>query len=97
MNDTKSITTLFDVLHAAPGERTAVIVPETGARITYETLREQVRAMAAGLAAAGIGRGDRVAMALLNGLPAIVSFLAASIAGTAAPLNPGYRQEEFAF
>jgi acyl-CoA synthetase (AMP-forming)/AMP-acid ligase II len=36
-------------------------------------------------------------MALPNGLPAIVSFLAASIAGTAAPLNPAYRQDEFSF
>ena len=35
-------------------------------------------------------RGDRVAMALPNGLPAIVSFLAASISGTTAPLNPAY-------
>jgi acyl-CoA synthetase (AMP-forming)/AMP-acid ligase II len=53
--------------------------------------------MADSLTAAGIAPGDRVAMALPNGLPAIVSFLAASIAGTAAPLNPAYRQEEFAF
>jgi hypothetical protein len=35
-------------------------------------------------------------MALPNGLPAIVSFLAASMAGTVAPLNPGYREEETA-
>ena len=34
-------------------------------------------------------------MALPNGLPTIVSFLAASIAGTAAPLNPGYKEDEF--
>src|SRR5713226_5677697 len=53
--------------------------------------------MADALAAAGISRGDRVATVLPNGLPAIVSFLAASIAGTAAPLNPGYRQDEFSF
>ncbi|MGA7920139.1 MAG: AMP-binding protein, partial [Candidatus Acidiferrales bacterium] len=32
-----------------------------------------------------------------NGLPAIVSFLAASIAGTAAPLNLAYPYEEFLF
>jgi acyl-CoA synthetase (AMP-forming)/AMP-acid ligase II len=38
-----------------------------------------------------------VATVLPNGLPAIVSFLAASIAGTAAPLNPGYRQDELSF
>src|SRR5215210_4780984 len=36
-------------------------------------------------------------MALPNGLPMIVSFLAASMAGTAAPLNPGYKEEEFRF
>src|SRR5207245_7905600 len=58
---------------------------------------EQVSAMADALAGAGIQRGDRVAMALPNGLPAIVSFLAASVAGTAAPLNPGYRHDEFSF
>jgi len=65
--------------------------------VSFDSLREQVMQMAGDLAALGIGRGDRVATVLPNGLPSIVSFLAASIAGTAAPLNPGYRQEEFAF
>src|SRR5262249_49189033 len=31
------------------------------------------------------------------GLPTIVAFLAASTVGTAAPLNPGYKEEEFRF
>lgn len=53
--------------------------------------------MASTLAELGIERGDRIATVLPNGLPAIVSFLAGTIAGTAAPLNPGYRQDEFAF
>ena len=53
--------------------------------------------MANALASIGIGRGDRVATVLPNGLPAIVSFLAASVAGTSAPLNPGYREDEFSF
>jgi acyl-CoA synthetase (AMP-forming)/AMP-acid ligase II len=53
--------------------------------------------MAEALAGAGIAKGDRVATVLPSGLPAIVSFLAASIAGTAAPLNPGYREDEFSF
>src|ERR1700722_15119044 len=88
---------LVEVLHAAPGERTAVILPEADIRITYQSLREQVMTMADTLSGAGIGRGDRVATVLPIGLPAIVSFLAASIAGTAAPLNPGYRQDEFSF
>src|SRR5262249_15226478 len=36
-------------------------------------------------------------IALPNGLPMLVSFLAASIAGTAAPLNPAYKEDEFRF
>jgi oxalate---CoA ligase len=53
--------------------------------------------MAGALQGAGIEPGDRVAMALPNGVATIVSFLAASIAGTAAPLNPAYRYDEFLF
>jgi acyl-CoA synthetase (AMP-forming)/AMP-acid ligase II len=97
MRDTTPPSTLLDVLAAAPGSSIAIIVPESGTRVTYDALREQVSAMADALAGAGIQRGDRVAMALPNGLPAIVSFLAASVAGTAAPLNPGYRHDEFSF
>src|SRR5271166_6272532 len=92
----KSVDTLLDVLHFADSH-TAVVVPELGIRVTYDSLRQQVLAMANALSSAGIRRGDVVAIALPNGLPAIVSFLAASIAGTAAPLNPAYPYEEFLF
>jgi acyl-CoA synthetase (AMP-forming)/AMP-acid ligase II len=92
----KSVDTLLDVLHFADSH-TAVIVPELRVHVTYDSLRQQVVAMANALASAGIRRGDAVAIALPNGLPAIVSFLAASIAGTAAPLNPAYPYEEFHF
>ncbi len=53
--------------------------------------------MADALASMGIGKGDRVATYVPNGLPTVVSFLAGAIAGTAAPLNPGYREDEVAF
>jgi acyl-CoA synthetase (AMP-forming)/AMP-acid ligase II len=92
----KSVDTLLDVLQFADSH-TAVIVPELRVHVTYDSLRQQVLAMANALASAGIHRGDAVAIALPNGLPAIVSFLAASIAGTAAPLNPAYPYEEFHF
>jgi acyl-CoA synthetase (AMP-forming)/AMP-acid ligase II len=92
----KSVDTLLDVLHFADSH-TAIVVPELGIDVTYKSLRQQVLEMANSLASAGIGRGDAVAIALPNGLPAIVSFLAASIAGTAAPLNPAYPYEEFHF
>ncbi len=89
--------TLLELLRAAPDDRTAVILPEMGIRLTYADLRDQVMTMADGLASLGIRRTDRVATVLPNGLPAIVTFLAASFAGTAAPLNPGYRHDEFSF
>jgi len=92
----KSVDTLLDVLHFADSH-TAIVIPELGINVTYDSLRQQVLAMADVLASAGIRRGDAVAIALPNGLPAIVSFLAASIAGTAAPLNPAYPYEEFHF
>jgi acyl-CoA synthetase (AMP-forming)/AMP-acid ligase II len=91
MNDLPSL------LNAAPGNATAVIIPETGAAVTYESLRRQVKTMAEALAGMGIRRGERVANVLPNGLPTIVAFLAGSVAGTAAPLNPAYRFEEFCF
>jgi acyl-CoA synthetase (AMP-forming)/AMP-acid ligase II len=92
----KSVDTLLDVLHFADSH-TAVVIPEIGIRVTYDALRQQVLEMAGALVSLGIGRGDAVAIALPNGLPAIVSFLAAAIAGTAAPLNPAYPYEEFLF
>ena len=92
----KAVETLLDVLHFADSH-TAIVLPDLEVRLTYDGLRSQVLAMADALASAGVQRGDRVAIALPNGLPSVVSFLAASIAGTAAPLNPAYPYEEFLF
>ena len=89
--------TLIGLLNDIPADRTAIIVPEQNLRISYENLRKQVDTVARALAAAGVKRGDRVASALPNGLPTIVAFLAAGVAGTAAPLNPAYKEEEFRF
>ena len=89
--------TLLGLIQAIPADQTAVIAPEQNIRITYGALRKQIQAVAEALAAAGVNRGDRVGIALPNGLPNIVTFLAASLAGTAAPLNPGYKEDEFRF
>jgi acyl-CoA synthetase (AMP-forming)/AMP-acid ligase II len=90
-------TTLPGLLASAPPGQTAIVVPEHNIRVSYGAVRSQVESLAAALAGAGITRGQRVGMALPNGLPMIVSFLAASLAGTAAPLNPGYKEHEFRF
>jgi acyl-CoA synthetase (AMP-forming)/AMP-acid ligase II len=89
--------TLLGLLEQIPADQTAVIVPEQNIRLTYGALRRQVQAVAETLAAYGVGRGDRIGIALPNGLPNIVTFLAAALAGTAAPLNPSYKEDEFRF
>src|SRR5437899_6887093 len=94
---TSTPKSLLDLLAPASAGRTAVVAPEQNIRVTYEGLRSQVEALASALARAGVARGDRVGIALPNGLPVIVSFLAASTAGTAAPLNPAYKEDEFRF
>jgi acyl-CoA synthetase (AMP-forming)/AMP-acid ligase II len=89
--------TLPGLMEPIPGDLTAVIAPEQNLHVTYAALRGQIQDLAEALAASGIQRGDRVGIALPNGLPNIVAFLAASRAGTAAPLNPGYKEDEFRF
>ena len=90
-------TTLPGLLSAHPDDAIAIIQPEQNIRITYAELRRQIQAVADALAAAGVNRGDRIGLALPNGLANVVTFLAASVAGTAAPLNPAYKEDEFRF
>ena len=89
--------TLVDLLGAGHGD-VALRLPETDAQITYGELADRVLALAGRLHGLGVRRGDRVALALPNG-PAIVEMLLAIMAlgAAAAPLNPAYGREEFAF
>ncbi len=88
---------ILDLLDNGSPSHTAIAVAGGGPVATYGQLRRQVDAVAAQLNQFGLGRGDRIAMALPNGLETIVSFLAASTVGTAAPLNRAYTLEEFKF
>ncbi len=88
--------TLLDLLAAGADAHPALVAPDRPA-LSYATLRANVAALAAQLQGLGIGRGDRVALAMLNGPELAIAFLAAATAATAAPLNPKYRPDEFAF
>jgi acyl-CoA synthetase (AMP-forming)/AMP-acid ligase II len=89
--------TLIDLIEKQPAENVALVLPESNIRVTYGELRDLVQTVAEQLTAAGVVRGDRVGIALPNGLPMVAAFLAASTAATAAPLNPAYKEEEFRF
>jgi acyl-CoA synthetase (AMP-forming)/AMP-acid ligase II len=97
MTDAAMPTTLLGLFSQVPDERIAIVDPDHDVRISYGALKQQVQAVAGSLVAAGVGRGDRVGIALPNGIANIVSFLAASTAGIAAPLNPAYKEDEFRF
>lgn len=88
---------ITELLDSGSPAKTAAVAAGGGPPISYDQLRLQVASLAATLGKLGIGRGDRVAIALPNGIEMLVSFLAASVAGTAAPLNPAYKLEEFRF
>ncbi|MGQ9547862.1 MAG: acyl--CoA ligase [Roseiflexus sp.] len=88
--------TLLDILTIGEPDAPALLAPDLQP-LTFGQLRAHVVELAKRLAAYGVGRSERVAIALGNGPAIALSFLAAATCATAAPLNPKYRQDEFAF
>ena len=77
-------------------ERISLVAPgRTG--LTYARLRTLVDSAARTLKASGLGRNDRVAVALPNGPEMAAACIAVAANATCAPLNPNYRAREFDF
>ena len=96
MNATKLSSGSIDSLLQRDCESPAILAPGR-APLSHRELLRQVRTVAAVVRAAGVGRTDRVAVILPNGPEMAVCFLGVASAATCAPLNPGYRESEFAF
>ncbi len=88
-------STLLDLL-AGADNHPALIAPDKPA-LTYAQMRANVVALAAQLNGFGLGQGDRIAIAMGNGPAMVLTYCATTLCGTAAPLNPNYKQDEFAF
>ena len=86
--------TMGDALRQVAGARRgqeALICGE--ARVTYGQLLERVDALAAGLRALGVGKGDRVVALLPPGVEFVTLFFAvADLGAVIVPLNPQARQ-----
>jgi acyl-CoA synthetase (AMP-forming)/AMP-acid ligase II len=81
-------TTLRQLV-ARSDDHPALVVPDSGATLSYAGLQRALDAAAGRLAALGVREGDRVALVAANGPGLIVAFLAvAASAAAAAPLNP---------
>ncbi|WP_326698422.1 non-ribosomal peptide synthetase [Streptomyces sp. NBC_01754] len=84
--------------HQAALRPDAAALHAPGRRPTgYRQLRDRVALTGRTLAGLGVGRGSRVALVLPNGPELALAFLAVAAHATAAPLNPAYKEQEFAF
>ena len=88
--------TIRELLDTGAGGDVAITAPAREP-LTFDGLRAEVDRLAGQLASAGIGTADRVAIVLPNGPEMAVTFLAVASCAASAPLNPGYREEEFRF
>ncbi len=84
--------TLPSLLAEAAGgapTRLALVDGESGETLSYAELAERVAQTATGLAATGLGAGDRLAILAGNGIPWVVAALAMqSLGGAVSGLNP---------
>jgi acyl-CoA synthetase (AMP-forming)/AMP-acid ligase II/acyl carrier protein len=65
--------------------------------LTFGELKRHITSLSAALNAEGIGRNDRVALALSNGPEMATAFIAIACCATCVPLNPEQTPEEFEF
>jgi len=82
---------------ASSASQSAAILALAQSPLSYQQLLEQSITVISQLRAVGIGRNDRVAIALPNGPEAAVAFLTIAAGTTCAPLNPAYRASEYEF
>src|ERR1700754_2716151 len=92
-----TLTGLLTSLVERWADRAALLDPESGRATTFGELDEQARRAAAGLAALGGGRGDRIALWLPN-LPEwlVVQFAAARLGAAVVAVNTRFRAQELA-
>ena len=88
----------MNILDLLTGEsdRAALVAPDRPA-LTHQQLRENLIDLVTKLKQFGLQKGDRIVIAMPNGAPMVLAFLAATLCATAAPLNPKYKTDEFSF
>jgi acyl-CoA synthetase (AMP-forming)/AMP-acid ligase II len=88
--------TILHLLQAGADDATALSTPG-GAPLSFRALRALVKDTVTALNGRGVGVNDRVAIVLDNGPEMAAAFLCVASGATSAPLNPGYRADEFEF
>ena len=89
-------STIKALLEGHAGDAPAIGAPGRD-WLTFDGLRALSDSVAADLHRSGVGRGDRVAIVLPNGPEMATAFITIAQTAVTAPLNPAYREDEFAF
>ena len=94
-------TTIPDALRetvSRHGQRNAVVLPKEGRTLSYDDLDREVDALAAGLLALGLGKGDRIGIWSPNRLEWILTqFATARFGAILVNINPAYRPVELEY
>lgn len=93
---TTSVHELLAVRARNCPDNIAILAPQRSP-LTYGHLWSCIEGINAWLVSAGVRRNDRVAIVLPNGPEMALAFLGVSSLATSAPLNPGYRADDFDF
>jgi acyl-CoA synthetase (AMP-forming)/AMP-acid ligase II len=91
------VESIAQLLERGKDDGIAVGAPEGVPPLRYRGLRALAKTTVERLNALGVGRNDRVAIVLPNGPEMAAAFVCIAAGATTAPLNPGYRAEEFEF
>ena len=96
MQDRQTLQALLEGI-GRYGDKPALIALASGARWSFAELDDRVRRLAAGLAAQGVGRGERVGILAPNGAEWVAAALALIVGGAApVPLDGMMPQEDLA-
>jgi long-chain acyl-CoA synthetase len=92
----QSIPAVFLEMCAKYGKKPAIIF--YGKQMTYSELKKQVESLAASLAGLGVGKGDVVALYVLNSPQYIISYMAVLMTGAAVtPVSPVFTSHELKY
>jgi len=93
MSDAKTVVDLLK-----PADEAAVAIAAPGREsLTFSALRAHIDRTVTALNGLGVGRDDPVAIVLKNGPEMASAFVSIAAGATTAPLNPGYKVNEFEF
>jgi len=82
---------------ARRGDRCIALEQPFQPRLSYSDLYQQIVQTVEMLNSFGIGRGDRVALAITGGITLAAALLGVAAGAVCAPLNPRLRENEFVF